>query len=255
MDQAVIKRYLPLCLLLIGLNACANTARLQEQAGTHIGIGSAYLGSGQYNAALKELLQAEKLTPEDPRVHYLLGISYHGRGLDDRAIAEFQQTIALKPDDSAAHNYLGVVYLETGRWNDAIASFKRALANILYDTPAATLFNMGRAYYEMREYDLALKHYQDAAAGEPETVIMPLIEKNMGMAYLAKRDAAEAVRHLRKSISLAPSLAESHYWLALCYRELNKPDDAVKSFQTAVRLAPDSEFGRKAGDQLKTLTP
>ena len=39
MGGAVIKGYLPLCLMiLIGLGACVNQARVQEQAGTHIRI-------------------------------------------------------------------------------------------------------------------------------------------------------------------------------------------------------------------------
>src|SRR5574340_1254054 len=98
-------------LLLSSLAACANTARLKEQAVNHINIGSAYLGSGQYNSAMKEFLEAERLTPEDPKVHFLLGIAYHGRGLDERAIGAFQRAIDLNPDDPAVHNFLGAVYL------------------------------------------------------------------------------------------------------------------------------------------------
>jgi type IV pilus assembly protein PilF len=255
MDHKGLGRVLLLLLLLIGPAACANMARLQEQAGNHINIGSAYLSSGQYNAALKELREAEKLTPDDPKVHYLLGISYHGKGLDDLAIGEFQRAIAIKPDDSEVHNFLGAIYLEKGRWDEAIFSFNRALANILYDTPAATLYNLGRAYYEKGQYDSALRHYRDAAAREPYTVLMPLIEKNMGMAWLAKGDTEEAVRHFLKSLELAPSLAESYYWLGLCYRKQNRQREAITAFQTAAKLAPESEFGQKAKEHLKTITP
>jgi Tfp pilus assembly protein PilF len=255
MDSRTLSRVLLLLLLPIGLAACANKAQLREQAGGHINVGSAYLGSGQYNAALKELLEAEKLTPDDPKVHYLLGISYHGKGLDEKAIAEFQRALSLNPDESEVHNFLGAIYLEKGRYDDAIASFERALSNILYDTPAATLYNIGRAYYEKGQYETALKHYREAAAKEPYTILMPLIEKNMGAAWLAKGNPKEAVVHLRKSLDLAPSLAESHYWLGLSYQALKQPDMAAASFRTAVKLAPESEIGRKAKEQLKTVTP
>ena len=256
MGRTVLGRHvLLLCLLLSGLAACANTARLKEQAGNHINIGSAYLGSGQYNSAMKEFLEAERLTPEDPKVHFLLGIAYHGRGLDEKAIGEFQRAIDLNPDDPAVHNFLGAIYLEKGRLDDAIASFNRALSNPLYDTPATALYNLGRAYYEKGQYDPALKHYRDAAAREPDTVLMPLIEKDMGRVWLAKGDPEEAIRHFLKSIELAPSLAESHYWLGVCYQKQNRADDAAAAFQTAARLAPESEFGRKAKQQLKTATP
>ncbi len=248
-------RYLLLLLVLIGLAACANKARLREQAGNHINIGSAYLGSAQYNSAMKELLEAQRLTPDDPKVHYLLGIAYHGKGLDGKAIEEFQRAIALNPDDSSVHNYLGAMYLDQGRLDEAIASFNRALANILYDTPAMTLYNLGRAYYGKGQYDAALKHYRDAASREPETVLMPLIEKEIGRVWLAKEDTTEAIRHFLKSIELAPSLAESHYWLGLCYRKQNRSDEAMAAFRTAAKMAPNTEFGRKAQEQVRSMAP
>jgi len=255
MDSRALSRVLLLLLLPIGLAACANQAQLREQAGAHINVGSAYLGSGQYNSALKELLEAEKLTPADAKVHYLLGISYRLKGLDEKAIAEFQKALSLLPDYSEAYNYLGEVYLEKGRYDDAIASFNSALANIFYDTPSVSLFNLGRAYYEKREYDHALKYYRDAAEKDPDTVLMTWIEKNIGMCWLAKGETEEALRHFQKSLTLAPSLAESHYWIGLCYQKLKRQADADAAFRMAVKLAPESEVGRKAKEQLKNVTP
>ncbi len=255
MDHLRRGGYLWVLLLLISLAACANKARLQEQAGNHINIGTAYLGSGQYNSAMKELLEAQRLTPDDPKVHYLLGISYHGKGLDERAIGEFQRAIALNPEYSAVHNYLGAVYLDQGRLDDAIASFTRALANILYDTPATTLYNLGRAYYAKGQYDTALKQYRDAVSREPGSVLMPLIEKELGRVWLAKDDTGEAIHHFLKSIELAPSLAESHYWLGICYRKQNRTAEAEAAFRTVGKLTPDSEFGRKAQEQMRSMAP
>ena len=255
MNSMALGRLFLLLLLSVSLAACANKARLQEQAGNHIQVGTAYLGSVQYTSALKEFLAAEILTPDDPKIHYLLGISYHGKGLSDMAIVEFQRALVLKPDDSEVHNYLGAIYLEKGRWDDAIASFNRALANILYDTPSVSLYNLGRAHYEKREYDLALKYYRDATEKNPAPVVVSWIERDIGLCWLAKEDAEEALRHFQKSLTLNPSFDESHYWLGLCYQKLNRQADAAAAFQSAVRLAPESEFGRKAKESLKNLTP
>lgn len=255
MDRTILGSALLLFLLLSSLAGCANTARIKEQAGNHINIGSAYLGSAQYNSAMREFLEAERLTPEDPKVHFLLGIAYHGRGLDEKAIAAFQRAIDLNPDDSAVHNYLGAVYLGKGRLDDAIASFNRALSNVLYDTPATALYNLGRAYYAKGQYDSALRYYRDATVREPDSVLMPLIEKDMGRVWLAKGDEDEAIRHFLKSLEAAPSLAESHYWLGVCYQKQHRTGEAAAAFQAAARLAPESEFGRKAKQQLNPTTP
>ena len=254
-NRRLVAGCLSLLILTVGLEGCANKARLKEQAGSHVNVATAYLGSGQYNAALKELMEAEKLTPEDAKVQYLLGISYRAKGLDDTAIAKFQRALSLRPDYSEVHNYLGAVYLEKGRHDEAIASFNNALANILYDTPAIALYNIGMAYYAKGQYDAALKYYGDAAAKDHYTDLLPLIEKNMGMAWLAKGNPGQAVVHLRKSIDLVPSLAESHYWLGLGYRDLNQPENAAAAFKNAVKLAPETEFGRKAKELLGTLAP
>ena len=76
--------------------------------------GTANIQAGQYTPALKELLEAEKLTPNDPTVHYYLGIAYERKGFIDDAVREFQKAIALKPDYSEAINFLGTIYLSRG---------------------------------------------------------------------------------------------------------------------------------------------
>jgi TolA-binding protein len=48
---------------------------------------------------------------------------------------------------------------------------------------------------------------------------------------------------------------ETHYWLGLCYRRLQRPQEAREAFTAAVQRAPESEFGRKAAAELETLLP
>ena len=135
-----------LALLATVFAGCASDAELKEKARGYIRIGEANIQAGQYTQALKELLDAEKLTPNDPTVHYYLGIAYERKGFVDDAFREFQKAIALKPDYSEANNFLGTIYLTRGNYDEAIVSFNRALINPLYDTPSVALYNMGRAY-------------------------------------------------------------------------------------------------------------
>jgi Flp pilus assembly protein TadD len=102
---------------------CTTDAELKEKAMGHIRIGTAHIQAGQYTPALKELLEAEKLTPNDPAVHYYLGIAYERKGFMDDAFKEFQKAIALKPDYSEAHNFLGTSRFSATR-NRSLASEK-----------------------------------------------------------------------------------------------------------------------------------
>jgi type IV pilus assembly protein PilF len=235
------------------LTGCLKTPWDYEQAGIHMNLGIAYIEANQYNPALKELLEAEKYTPGDARIHFYLGITYYGKGFSNKAIAEFNKAIALKPDYSEAHNFLGILYTNAGQWDMAIAAYQKALTNIVYDTPAAALNNMGWAYYQKGDYPMAMSKYYEALSREPNTVLMPVIENNMGLASMRLDQLDEAIRHFKKAIVVVPNYLEAQYWLAECYAKKKDWEDAKKQFQLLAKTAPESEFGVKALKRLEDL--
>lgn len=226
----------------------------QEQAESHMNIGVAYMQSGEYNSALKELLKAEKLGEANPKIHYLLGIAYSGKGLQELAIAEMKKAISLDNNYSEAHNFLGTIYLNMEKWDLAIESFEKALANILYDTPAKAHYNMGLAYYHKGSYAAALQQYGLASTQNPEPADLPFLEKNWGIALLASGRPHEALKHLQKSVELVPALAESYYWIGQCFVEQGNREKAKEAFQEVIRLAPDTEWGEKSRKTIRELS-
>lgn len=248
---AIISVWIGLCLWIAG---CATSPWSREQADIHMDIGIAYIQSGKYNSALKELLQAEKMGKANPKVHYYLGVAYHGKGLNELAISEIEKAVNMDPKYSEAHNFLGAIYISMEKWDRAIEAFEKALANILYDTPAVAHFNMGWAYYKKGNYEAALRQYELALVSEPDTVLVPLIEKNRGIVLLAQGRNDEAIKHLQKSLELMPSLAETHYWLGQCFMGQNKREKARAAFHEAVKLAPDTEWGMKSKGKIEELS-
>ncbi|MCX5856994.1 MAG: tetratricopeptide repeat protein [Deltaproteobacteria bacterium] len=248
-----MKALLAILLASFMLTACLKTPWDYEQAGIHMNLGMAYIESNQYNPALKELLEAEKYTPEDARIHFYLGMAYHAKGLSNKAIAEFNRAIDLKPDYSEAHNFLGILYTNAGQWDMAIAAYNKALTNIVYDTPAAALYNMGWAYYQKGDYSMAMSKYYEALSREPNTVLMPIIEKNMGLASLRLDQVDEAIQHFKKAAAVVPNYIEAQYWLAECYAKKKNWEEAITQFQTLAKAAPESEYGIKAQKRLNDL--
>ncbi|MDD5171129.1 MAG: tetratricopeptide repeat protein [Syntrophales bacterium] len=247
--KALLAVLLTACLL----SSCLRTPWDYEQARIHINLGMAYIEANQYNPALKELLEAEKYTPDDARIHFYLGMIYHGKGYSNQAIDEFNRAIELKPDYSEAHNFLGILYTNAGQWDKAIAAYNKALANIMYDTPAAALYNMGWAYYQKGDYPMAMSKYYEALSREPNTVLMPMIEKNMGLASLKLDQVDEAIQHLKKAVAVVPNYIEAQYWLAEGYVKKKNWEEAKTQFQILTKAAPDSEFGIKAQKRLEDL--
>ena len=236
-----------------GIIGCATNRLKEERANAHLDVGIAYIKAGQYTVALKELLEAEKLNPRNPEIHYYLGISYDRKGLPKEAMVEFKKAVDLKPDYSNAHNYLGTIYLSMGLLDKAIGEFNKAIANILYTTPEKALYNMGRAYCEKGDFRTALTKYNEAVIKKPNTLPLPLIEKDMGIASFNLGDIDKAVRHFKKSLEIVPEYVESHYWLGRCYVKKGDRGGAIEEFRAVVKMAPGSEFGKKAEESIEAV--
>jgi tetratricopeptide (TPR) repeat protein len=83
--------------------------------------------------------------------------------------------------------------------------------------------------------------------------MLPGIERDIGIVSYHRGDYDNAVKHLKRSIELVPDFIDSFYWLGQCYLKQNKRSDSIAAFQTAIKLAPNSEYGIKARESLKTI--
>ena len=234
-------------------SSCTYTPWHRQQSELFLNKGISYIEAGNYNGALKELLEAEKYYYGNPKVHYYLGMSYHGKGMKDKAIEEFKEAISLDKDYSEAHNYLGTLYSDRNLWDQAIEEFDKALSNPIYDTPSIALYNSAWAYYSKKDYKTALVKYQDALNIDPLTRLRPQIEKNVGIIYSDQDNITEAIRHFKKSTELDPSLFDAHFLLGQNYLKIKDNKNAKKEFQTVIKLSPESSFGRMAENYLKSL--
>jgi len=215
--------------------------------------GISLIEAGQHNNALKELLEAEKYSSGDPKIHYYLGMAYLGKGMRDKALNEFKEAISLKENYSEAHNYLGVLYMDMELWDKALEEFDKALTNDLYDTPSFALYNSGWAYYNKKNYQQALIRYQQALQKDPKTVLRPQIEKNIGIIYLAQSNLSEAIRQFKTAVELSPSLYDAQFFLGESYLKIKDKNSAKIAFQAVIKYSPQSAFGIKAKEYLQSL--
>ncbi len=202
-------------------------------------LGEAHLVSGNYTAALGKLLDAEKISPQNPYIQDDLGLVYIAKGRPDLAIKHFKKALVIKPDFTPAMNNLGTAYLARKEWDTAISIFKRINRDLLYATPYMPLSNIGWAYYNKKRYKLAKKYYMDALKMEPQFVTAL---HGLGLTYTALGEYVQAVKTLEKGVKLAPRYADIYLALGNAYRWSRDYKKALKNYEKVIELAEENSL-------------
>ena len=137
---------------------------------------------GNTSLAMRELLKAQKLNPDDAIVYNDFGLIYMDKEDYELAAQSFEKAIALKPDYALAKNNLGSVYLSLKKWDRAIPILKEVTGDILYATPQYPLTNLGWAYYNKGDYKAAETYLHKALELAPDFTIAQI---HLGRVYLA----------------------------------------------------------------------
>lgn len=91
-----------------------------------------YLNNGEFESAEQAILAAERLSPNDPRIHSARGELYAVWGIED--IAQYEKAeracrraLELAPHVAAYHTALGIVVAHQGRLDEGIRAVERAI--------------------------------------------------------------------------------------------------------------------------------
>lgn len=159
--------------------------------------GQALLKHLEFEKAVAELLEAQKLNPELPRVSYSLGLCYIKLGRNKDAVAAFESEARRNPRDFATLYYL--------------ASVQEAEGNL----------------------EAARKNLEAAIQLSPQsTEANALLSK-----ILTKQGSgSDALSALEKAVAADPSDPVKRYQLARLYRQLGRKADADREFAEVQRL-------------------
>ena len=121
--------------------------------------------------------------------------------------------------------------------DDTIASCTRVLARPALDVNdrARTLYNRGIGYSNKRDYDRAIRDYDEAIRLDPESA---RTYNNRGSAYLDKQDYDRAIRDYSEAIRLDSKHAKAYYNRGLSHSKKQDYDSAIRDYDQAIRLVP-----------------
>lgn len=167
-------------------------------ADAYFGRGQVYYEQGHYDRAVVDYTKSIELNPEDADAYYNRGLAYAHQQIYDKAIADFTRAIELNPKDAEAYSNRGAVYFSQGLLDESIADLTKAIE--LNPEDAKAYFNRGNAYCQQGAYDKGIADYV-------------------------------------KAIELNPEFAVAYFNLALTYDIVNRPEEALRSYEKFVRLA------------------
>lgn len=111
-------------------------------------------------------------------------------------------------------------------------------------------FNLGTAYLENHEFDLAIIHLSAAADLNPREVTT---YNNLGVAYLRQDKLLLAESNFNKAILLNPAIAQPYFHIAVIKIRQGNSNEATRILEEAVRRAPDWKEARNLLHQIQSL--
>src|SRR5712692_2271240 len=146
---------------------------------------------------------------------FLRGLEYHAQrtqGANAQARQMFERAIALDPEFAAAYAFLGRTYLMEMiyQWNQDPQTQE-------------TIFALG-------QQAVTLDDSQPAA------------HETLGLAYLGKKQHAQAIAEAEKAVALDPNYADAYVTLAEILSFAGRPQEAISLVEQAMRLNPRYPF-------------
>jgi len=238
--------------------------------------------SGDWDGALRFLLEARKYAPENADVLYEFGIVAQKLSLVDDEIAAFQQTLRLRKDDALAMFYLGFALMGRARYDDARQQFAQyvelrpddpsgygalgmALAAVgrsedaraQFERSIALLPKQSEAYYRLGLLDLDAGDYDRAALNLHKVLENKPNDAGaltaLGRVEFEQKHYPEAISLLQQAVSQDDSLQEAHYYLGLTLARMGHKQESSEQLEIAARL--EQEQKERSRHQLRLNKP
>lgn len=150
------------------------------------------------------------------------------------------------PLDAGQHNDLGVAYEQRQDFDLALREYERAAE--LDDNWALPLFNLGNVHSRLEQWPLAVDAYRAALERAPDEA--PAMN-NLAWALLKAGDLAEGVASAERAVVLDGT--EPAYWdtLASAYLQAGCPEAADRAARQGLSLDPPAPLRKSLQD--KTL--
>jgi ribosomal protein S12 methylthiotransferase accessory factor len=158
--------------------------------------------------ALSELEKFAALLPGRYYLQFYTGLCHLNAGRPAQALDHFHRALERDPeteDIPSIYSYIGVCLKDTGRFREALDALAQGLA---VDSERTDLHNL------------------------------------MGFCHFQLKEHAQAIRCFENVIRLDPGSAIDYANIASNYRDMGRPDDAIRYYRMALEIDPGIDFAR-----------
>lgn len=154
-------------------------------------------------------------------------IQLHQSGKLIEAEQQYLQIIKEFPNNANSLNLLGLLKLQQNKIEEAIFNIKKAAELI----PSAYFYgNLGRAYFEDKNYEEAISCYQKALEYDEKNFDSLF---NLGLAYKSINQFDKAIEAYNKALVIEPQNVAIYFNLGNLYEKLNDTFKAIENYEKA----------------------
>lgn len=178
------------------------------------------------------LEELSRLDKGNVELGFYLAETFFSAGDLERAGGYFKKILGVEPNHFESLVYSGIAASENGETETAESLLKRALER----KPEAFLphFALGALYSNASRWDEAEQELRLALEAAP----VPAAHVMLGTVLREKGDVTRAIREFEEARRLQPDSEEAAFQLGLCYLDKNRARRALECFQQALEKNP-----------------
>ena len=230
-----------------------------EDAETRLSLAQYYLENAMYAKALDQTQQILKAYPDSEGALFIVGVASGRSGQPQAALEPLEKLAAMRRKSPMAKidtvlqatlYYLGENYVKLDTTDKAIAVLGEALT--IDRTDADALYQLGVAYAQGGQHQLAVEQWQQAVLFVPDhadayrqmansydALSMPdYVIYARAMAAYSSQDYAQARTALEQAAARLPDFPAVHLGLGLTYEHLKEFQLATQSYQRVLAVDP-----------------
>lgn len=221
-------------------------------------VGEAYFASNNYPAAIAYLEGIKRRTPKInatyQRLTYSQGISDYNAERYPQAVANFDKSLKFPVDNDlqqAAQFWKAEAYSAGKQYDTAIPLYVAIAKNGTTDYATRSLYALGYAYYNKKDYARAQPYFRDfvsrgASTGDSQAnAAAQRADATIRLAdtYFATKQYENAMRYYDQAIAQnAPDKDYASYQKALILSYVGRDSEAKAQFDQVQRQYPNSRF-------------